>query len=275
MKIYLMITDTEDGGHDVQHFLTPEALGIEHQKFVEHYWKQSTAAERGEMPEDLKEAWDVLTAGTGFMEMLYITEIEVAVDQQPLPTLAIVMEGGLCQGVVSDQPERVAQMLDAVIVIDYDTEGCDLDELQWVKQDDGTWSDAIVVSHAISKAAIGLDEFRETNPEDDCRICGADATGGEGHDGMCGSCADKGDSLGAEAAARAAIESWGLTKINDVWKSYGLTEMIDMMAPVWTMRENLIKGIADWVGFCEHNGIQFTSIDPPSPENMQPQGEAS
>ena len=42
-----------------------------------------------------------------------------------LPTLAIVVEGGVVQGVVSDDPDRGVAALQTVLVIDYDTDGGD------------------------------------------------------------------------------------------------------------------------------------------------------
>lgn len=73
--------------------------------------------------------------------------------------LAIVIEGGLVQAVVSDQPD----VAPSVAVINYDTDGFEADELHRITQSDGNMSEALVVEHYVEPAAIDLDElFRET-----------------------------------------------------------------------------------------------------------------
>ncbi|MBK1871589.1 hypothetical protein [Taklimakanibacter albus] len=74
--------------------------------------------------------------------------------EQALPILAIVVEGGIVQAVVSDKPGLVK--LRDLMVIDYDAEGADLDEISLVPQEGGTDAEAIVVSHSISLARINL-----------------------------------------------------------------------------------------------------------------------
>jgi hypothetical protein len=60
--------------------------------------------------------------------------------------LAIIVEGGVVQNVVQENPEN--PVLEDLILIDYDSEGVDAEELSLVRQDDRTWSEAIV-SHPI------------------------------------------------------------------------------------------------------------------------------
>ena len=72
--------------------------------------------------------------------------------------LAIVIEGGLVQTVVSDQPD----VAPSVAVIDYDTDGFEAEDLCHIKQSDGSRAKALVVEHCVEPAAIDLDEvFQE------------------------------------------------------------------------------------------------------------------
>ena len=73
--------------------------------------------------------------------------------------LAVLMEGGIVQAVIADQPEAAP----AVAIVDYDTDGAEGDELQHITQSDGNKSEALVIEHYVERAAIDLDEvFRET-----------------------------------------------------------------------------------------------------------------
>ena len=81
-----------------------------------------------------------------------------------LPALAIVVEGGNVAAIISDDPAAVAAAIEAVTVIDYDVEGCDEENLTWVRQDDETWSEAVVSERTVEFATIGLDDFREYLP---------------------------------------------------------------------------------------------------------------
>jgi hypothetical protein len=75
-------------------------------------------------------------------------------EDAPKPKLAIVLEGGLVQCVVSDQPEMFAGL--EVLTIDYDTDGADDDEISTVPQADGTEEEAIVGWHDITQATTDL-----------------------------------------------------------------------------------------------------------------------
>ena len=66
--------------------------------------------------------------------------------------LAVVIDGGIVQAVVSDHPLCIE-----VAVIDYDTEGAGGDELTPVPQGDGTCVDAVVACWKASPPAIDLD----------------------------------------------------------------------------------------------------------------------
>ena len=74
---------------------------------------------------------------------------------EPLPILAVVIEGGLVQTICSDQPEKFAGI--DVVVIDYDTDGSD--DLTPVPQGNGTDPvDACVSLWHTEKAGIELQE---------------------------------------------------------------------------------------------------------------------
>jgi len=65
--------------------------------------------------------------------------------------IAVILEGGLVQTVVSDQPA-----LDILVaVIDYDTaDGCDEEELTGIIQADGSVVKAFVSYHNVNKQTI-------------------------------------------------------------------------------------------------------------------------
>lgn len=76
----------------------------------------------------------------------------------PMPFVAVVLEGGLVQAVVTDQP---AMQGIGVLIIDYDDEGADLDELTIVPQEDGGESDAVVSYDIVQAATIDLEAVRD------------------------------------------------------------------------------------------------------------------
>lgn len=71
-------------------------------------------------------------------------------DRSPI---AVILEGGLCQCVVSKSPLMVGR---PYIVIDYDTDGADDDDdkIVDVEQADGSTSDAFVSGGKITEATI-------------------------------------------------------------------------------------------------------------------------
>lgn len=85
-----------------------------------------------------------------------------ATDTTP-PTLAIVLEGGLVQAVVSDRPDAIRMN---VRVIDYDTDGADDDRLSEVPQGDGSVCYAFVEHHDLTEAGIDLDRIANANEPD-------------------------------------------------------------------------------------------------------------
>jgi len=73
----------------------------------------------------------------------------------PTPKLAVVMKGGLIQSIVSDLPEQVLPL--EVMVIDYDTDGADDDDISLVPQGDGTEDvRAYARLEQVTKAGIDL-----------------------------------------------------------------------------------------------------------------------
>lgn len=73
-------------------------------------------------------------------------------------TIAVILEGGRVQCVVSDDPADFGK---EITVIDYDTEDASADELSVVPQDDGSYADAIVHKERVSEALIDLKGIRE------------------------------------------------------------------------------------------------------------------
>lgn len=74
--------------------------------------------------------------------------------QHEPPTIAIILEGGLVQCVVSDHPGNIPPM--NVMVLDYDTEGADEEELLRVLQKDGSVSAATGRYLSFDQADIDL-----------------------------------------------------------------------------------------------------------------------
>jgi hypothetical protein len=73
--------------------------------------------------------------------------------------LALILEGGIVQAVIADQPDTAP----AVAVIDYDTDGYESEELCSIAQSDGCQSKALVVEQYVEPTRINLDEiFQKT-----------------------------------------------------------------------------------------------------------------
>ncbi len=70
------------------------------------------------------------------------------------PTVAVILEGGLVQSVVSDRPNDIQPI--NLMVLDYDTEGADEEELLQVPQKDGSVSTATGRYLGFEHANIGL-----------------------------------------------------------------------------------------------------------------------
>ena len=72
--------------------------------------------------------------------------------------LAVVLEGGIVQSVIADQPEAAP----AIAIIDYDTDGQEPEALSLITQSDGSQSKAYVVEPWIEPARIDLNEVFRT-----------------------------------------------------------------------------------------------------------------
>jgi hypothetical protein len=73
---------------------------------------------------------------------------------RPAPYLGIVLQGGIVQAIISDQPELMADW--KVMVIDYDTESTPDEDLVSVPQSDGSDSKAWVYLDSVTQIAIDL-----------------------------------------------------------------------------------------------------------------------
>ena len=69
--------------------------------------------------------------------------------------IAVILEGGIVQGVVADRPDAAP----AVAVVDYDVDGCDPEDIRHITQSDGEKSKALVVEHHVEPASIDLDDI--------------------------------------------------------------------------------------------------------------------
>ncbi len=68
--------------------------------------------------------------------------------------ILVVLEGGLVQSVCIGSRELREQVGNAV-VIDYDTEGADPDEITAIQQSDDTTAEAIIHSERVTEPLIG------------------------------------------------------------------------------------------------------------------------
>ena len=60
--------------------------------------------------------------------------------------IVITLEGGLVQGISTDDPKLVGEK---VVVVDYDAEGADPEEVSKIPQGNGRVEDAIVGRHEV------------------------------------------------------------------------------------------------------------------------------
>ncbi len=70
--------------------------------------------------------------------------------------IVITVEGGLVQGVSSDDPAMVGH---EVVVIDYDAEGADPEEVWQVPQDEGETEDATISRNEVGVLYEPVAEF--------------------------------------------------------------------------------------------------------------------
>lgn len=110
-----------------------------------------------QFPETWQEANDILRAG--YPEwgqwMLFTEYVNIT-----LPRIAIVLDGGLVQAVITDDPRLVDDRLAVfpdVLVIDYDVEGSEPSEVSPITQGDGTIDKAFVRLTEITKSEIDLE----------------------------------------------------------------------------------------------------------------------
>lgn len=92
----------------------------------------------------------------------------VSLDEEKInakaPTLAVVLEGGIVQSVVSDRPSEI-DLFD-LLVIDYDTDGADEQDLVGVTQRNGSVVEARVYSPDIERDTIDLENIHQEEPVD-------------------------------------------------------------------------------------------------------------
>lgn len=76
--------------------------------------------------------------------------------------IVITVEGGLVQGISSDDPTLVGH---PVVVIDYDSEGADPDEVEQVPQGNGKVEEATISSHEVGVLYKPVAEFLKAGPK--------------------------------------------------------------------------------------------------------------
>ena len=75
------------------------------------------------------------------------------------PTMAVILEGGLVQYIICDHPGNLPPL--KVMVLDYDSEGVDEEDLLQVPQDDGSFVRATGRYEGIEQADINLTAVME------------------------------------------------------------------------------------------------------------------
>lgn len=92
-------------------------------------------------------------------------DVQISVDAlaDDRPEIAIVVERGVVLSVESDRADEINA---DVLVIDYDTQGADEDDLPDVLQDDGSHRKAFVSSFCVAQSAIGFDNMVVEKPID-------------------------------------------------------------------------------------------------------------
>jgi hypothetical protein len=101
----------------------------------------------------LSELWAEAFDGACIIESHEIAAQPTPVTPSVSHHVVVVLDGGLCQAVVSENPDFVGL---SYTVIDYDTEGSDRAELSEVLQDDGTYSDACIGSGMIGLMTVKI-----------------------------------------------------------------------------------------------------------------------
>ncbi|MFZ4397442.1 MAG: hypothetical protein ACOYOU_17655 [Kiritimatiellia bacterium] len=75
--------------------------------------------------------------------------------------IVITLEGGLVQGISTDDPKLVGEK---VVVLDYDTEGADPDEVVQVPQGKGRTEEATISSHEVGVLYKPVAKFLKAGP---------------------------------------------------------------------------------------------------------------
>jgi hypothetical protein len=70
--------------------------------------------------------------------------------------IVITLEGGLIQGISSDDPAEVGK---EVVILDYDSEGADPEEVSLIPQDDDSSEEAIISRQEIGVLFKPIAEF--------------------------------------------------------------------------------------------------------------------
>ena len=76
--------------------------------------------------------------------------------------LVVTVEGGIVQGVSTDDPNLVGLK---AVVINYDAEGADPDEVEQVPQGDGETEDATICKHEVGVLYKPVAKFLKARPE--------------------------------------------------------------------------------------------------------------
>lgn len=87
------------------------------------------------------------------IQQVALSEVQRVLNR-PAPHLGIVLQGGIVQAIVSDQPELMADW--KVMVIDYDTESAPDEDLVSVPQSNGSGSKAWSYLDSVTQTAIDL-----------------------------------------------------------------------------------------------------------------------
>ena len=167
-NLLLEIIETFPQADPASEFYNEEINGCEAVNFLSEFipdvreYLDSNEARESEALTVLKACWDFIENVTDddpartdkFFSLRERVRNVLSERRHEPPTVAVILEGGLVQSIVSDRPKDIQTM--NLMVIDYDTDGADEEELLQVPQKDGSVSTATGRYLGFEKADIGL-----------------------------------------------------------------------------------------------------------------------
>ena len=163
MKVFVATYEHRHGA-DIQVFATGAGAEQYRQTIASEWWDDEMKGdtEKPTNPEELADVYFDYMIDRDRGEFFSVEECEVAGMPATTPLrLAVIIDGGICQGVCSDDPVLIGA---DYTVIDYDTDGAL--GMNGIKRDDGSIKNAFVGYGEIDRAAITILEAAPTGMEE-------------------------------------------------------------------------------------------------------------